>query len=86
MVPPGRHRLSRLRPLAVGRATRIAAGVAALVGLAFVPWEGAATLGGLALALLGLSFLIGGLLANPGCELTALPNLFLRRDKKVHFV
>ena len=39
-----------------------------------------------ALALLGLSFLIGGLLANPGCELTALPNLFLRSDKKVHFV
>lgn len=81
-----RHGLSTMRPLAFGRASRIAAGLGALIGLAFVPWEGAAILGGVALALLGLSFLVGGLVANPGCELTALPNLFLRSDKKVHFV
>ena len=31
-----------------------------------------------------LVFLIGGLVGNPGCELTAIPNLVLRPEQRVH--
>jgi hypothetical protein len=42
-------------------------------------WVGAAIL-----AFLGLSFFIGGLVANPGCEITAILNLLLPEPKRLH--
>ena len=54
--------------------------------LAYVGAEGVGSVGALLLGFLGLSFLVGGLLANPGCEITALANIFLPRDKRMHFL
>lgn len=77
-------RLDTLRPLFFGRLGRVLAGLATLVVILAVgpadlgPWW---TIG---LLFLGVSFLIGGLVANPSCEITALPNLILASDKKVH--
>ncbi len=73
-------------PQLFGRALRILAGLACFVGAFLVidlPADVGELVGAAALALLGLSFVVGGLLANPGCELTALPNLVL--EKKRHF-
>ncbi len=80
-----RRSLATLKPLFVGRASRILAGLASLGAVAFVQLDGFGLLGGVALGVLGLSFLVGGIVGNPGCEVTALPNLFLRSEKKVHF-
>ncbi|MDH3746016.1 MAG: hypothetical protein OES47_13020 [Acidobacteriota bacterium] len=76
--------LARLKPLFFGRLSRVLAGASALLAVPFVGFEGLEVIGAVALVGLGLSFLIGGLMANPGCEITALPNLFLRLDKRVH--
>lgn len=77
--------LSKLPPLFFGRSTRIAFGLMTL-GAAFVFGVEALSIGGfVALVLLGLSFLVGGLIGNPGCELSALPNLVLPRSKRFHF-
>ena len=78
-------RLSRIKPLFIGRLSRFVAG-AITVGIALI--MGAAALGvvgWLALILLGVSFLVGGLIGNPGCEVTALPNLVLPASKRLHF-
>ncbi len=80
------RRLATLKPLLVGRVSRILAGLASLGAVAFVPLAGFGFLGAAALAVLGLSFLVGGFVGNPGCEVTALPNLLLRSDKKVHCI
>jgi hypothetical protein len=74
-----------LRPLVVGRSSRVGFGLAVFV-VAFVFGTEPLGLGGLvALLFIGLSFVVGGLLGNPGCELSALPNLLLPRSKRVHF-
>ena len=75
-----------LRPLFVGRLSRIVAGVAALIAVPFVGFEGVAALGAVALVFLGISFVAGGLMGNPGCEITALPNLVLRSEKRLHCI
>ena len=59
-----------------GLATIVATG---LWGPSELPWLGFA-----ALMLLGLSFLVGGVVGNPGCEITALPNLVLLSNKRLH--
>jgi len=76
--------LSKLKPLFIGRVTRLLFGLGTL---AFVVVTGTSTLtiwGAIALIALGLSFLVGGIVGNPGCELTAIPNLFLSENKKAH--
>ncbi len=78
--------LARLKPLFFGRLSRVVVGVAALTAVPFVGFEGLEILGAAALAVLGISFLVGGLMANPGCEVTALPNLLLRSEKRIHFM
>ena len=65
-----------LTTVATGLATIVAAG---LWGPSELTW-----LGFTALMLLGLSFLVGGVVGNPGCELTALPNLVLPSRKRLH--
>lgn len=81
-----RRPLGKLPPLPFGRAARVLFGLAALVGAAFVPWgEPGGVAGGLVLVFFGLSFLAGGLMANPGCEVTALLNLVLPAEKRINF-
>lgn len=73
--------LAKLKPLLVGRLTRVIFGLGAFawIGIESPGWIGTAVL-----ALLGLSFVIGGLVANPGCEITAIPNLFLPDQRRLH--
>jgi len=66
-----------LRPLILGRSTRVVFGAAVIATTLVTGVLHISMLGFLALMALGLSFLIGGLLAIPGCELSALPNLML---------
>jgi hypothetical protein len=64
-------------PLLFGRLLRILSGLG-LLGwlvispLSWFPWR-------LLLLFLGVSLVIGGVMAYPGCEIMALPNLLLRR-------
>jgi len=69
-------------PLFIGRALRV------LAGLYFCYWSFAVLdhpielgelLGAILLGLLALSLILGGLIANPGCEVTALPNVILKK-------
>lgn len=67
------------RPLLFGRLLRAAAGLLAL----YWGWQlWGPGLTSVLLILLGVSFVVGAIMANPGCEIIALPNLVLRR--KVH--
>jgi hypothetical protein len=64
-------------PLLFGRILRIISGLALLAWLAISPpadflWRGM-------LLFFGLSLVVGGSMAYPGCEIWALPNLLLRR-------
>lgn len=81
-----KHSLTRLKPLFFGRLSRLVFGVAALLAVPFVGFDGLQSVGAVALAVLGVSFLVGGLTANPGCEITALPNLLLRSEKRLHCI
>ena len=75
---------AKLKPLALGRVTRVLFGVGTFI-LIFVIGTSTLTFWGTAaLVVLALSFVVGGIAANPGCELTALPNLVLRKEKRVH--
>lgn len=64
-------------PLLFGRILRIVVGLALLVWLAISPPPGLLWRG--VLLFFGLSFVIGAIMAYPGCEIWALPNLLLRR-------
>ena len=79
------RRLATLKPLMGGRVTRAIFGLGCFVLIAVIGTSTLTAWGTLLIVLLGLSFLIGGLTGNPGCELTALPNLILPREKRVHF-
>ena len=73
-----------LKPLFVGRVTRIVFGIGTLVAVAILrpaTLSDGATIG---LVFLGVSFLIGGIMGTPGCELMAIPNLFVARGKRRH--
>ena len=64
-------------PLFFGRLLRILSGLALFAWLVIsppsgLPWRGV-------LVFLGLSLVVGGIMAYPGCEIWALPNLLLRR-------
>ena len=72
------------QPLLFGRLLRAAAGVACLISIPFVPPFEYTALGVLALVAAGVTFIIASITANPGCEITALPNLFLPRQRQIH--
>ncbi|MCC6774993.1 MAG: hypothetical protein IT360_27750 [Gemmatimonadaceae bacterium] len=64
------------RPLFFGRLLRVVFGIATLASM---PWLAEAdVLARIGLGTLGLSCLIGGLIGNRGCEITAIPNLLFR--------
>jgi hypothetical protein len=74
-----------LKPLFFGRITRVVFGAAALYwGARLWNTDLASVAASLMVILLGLSFLVGGLMANLGCEVTALVNLVLPAEKRVH--
>lgn len=58
-------------------------GLACFAGIPFVPDFEYAALGIAALGLAGLTFVVAGLRANPGCEITAIPNLFLPAERQL---
>ncbi len=65
------------QPLLFGRLLRVTSGLGLLAWLVISPphglfWQGV-------LMFLGVSLLVGGVMAYPGCEIWALPNLVLRR-------
>jgi hypothetical protein len=66
-----------LRPMTIGRTKRVVFGAAVILAALVSRVSEISLLGFIALMALGLSFLVGGLLAIPGCELSALPNLIL---------
>jgi len=73
--------LARLKPLRIGRLTRAAFGTGTLV-LSWMAWP--ALMETTVLVFLGVSFVIGGVAANPGCEITAIPNLLLPERRRLH--
>ena len=75
---------AHLRPLLFGRIFRIAAGLACLLSIPFVPAFEYTWLGVIALVIAGATFVAAGVTANPGCEITALPNLFLPARRRLH--
>ena len=77
--------LAKLPPLLFGRLSRVVFGVVTLAVAVALGSGGLGGFGFAVLVLLGLSFLVGGLTGNPGCELSSLPNLVLPSHKRVHF-
>lgn len=76
---------THLKPLFIGRVSRIIFGIAVTFwGATLWHQNLAAIIASLAVLLFGLSFLIGGLIANPGCEITALLNVLRPKQKRVH--
>jgi hypothetical protein len=80
-----RASLAKLEPLLFGRLTRVVFGVATLYAV-YSWWSDLDWLWVAGLAFLGVSFLAGGLMGNPGCEITVLPNLVLPKEKHAHCV
>ena len=79
-----RKPLARLKPLKIGRIMRVVFGVGTLLLIWMIGTDSLGLWGTIGLAFLGISFIAGGLMGNPGCELTAVPNLVLPGAKRVH--
>ena len=75
---------AKLEPLLIGRVSRIVFGIGTFVLIWIIGVDSLGTIGTGALVFLGSSFLIGGLMGNPGCEITAIPNLFRSEEKRFH--
>lgn len=73
----------RPRPLFLGRLLRILVGTALVLSASFVPDFDQAWIGTTALILGGATFVVAGIRANPGCEITALPNLLLPAHRQL---
>lgn len=78
-------RLGQLRPLFFGRLTRIIFGLISIYLAIHLGSDELGLAGMFGLVFLGVSFLVGGLMGNPGCELSALLNLILPAKKRVTF-
>jgi hypothetical protein len=68
------------RPLFFGRLLRILAGAALCIWLWLSPPQGLAWQG--LMLFLGVSMIVGGVMAYAGCEILALPNLLF--GKRLH--
>lgn len=71
-------------PLFYGRLARILAGIITFGVVLYAGQENLGSGGFWGLACLGLSFFIAGIFAVPGCEITAIPNLFLSKGSQIH--
>jgi hypothetical protein len=76
--------LAETRPLAIGRLTRVLFGIGTFVAIFVIGPSTLGTIGTVLVAALGVSFVVGGLIGNPGCEITAVPNLVLPKSKRIH--
>lgn len=74
----------KLKPLLFGRISRVLSGVGTFVLIWAVGVNVLTFIGTGALAFLAVSLIIGGLMGNPGCELTAIPNLFRSKENQIH--
>ena len=83
-IMTGNSKPAKLKPLFFGRLTRIVAGLSLLIAVPAVGFDGAWAMVSAGMLFLGLSFVVGGVMANPGCEITALLNLVLPASKRVH--
>ena len=79
-----RRSLTELKPLPFGRVTRVVFGMATLALIWVIGVETLSIWGALGMGFLGVSFLVGGLIGNPGCELTSLWNLAAPKGKRAH--
>jgi hypothetical protein len=71
-------------PLFYGRLARVLAGFITFGVVLFLGQENLGSWGFWGLICLGVSFFIAGMFAVPGCEITAIPNLFLSRRRQIH--
>lgn len=83
--PIGDEDDANVRPLLVGRVLRVFAGAGTLWLAMNMGIDQLSLWGFLPLIFLGLSFLVSGIMAMPGCEIYAIPNLFLPRAKRRFF-
>lgn len=74
----------KIEPLIFGRISRVLFGLGTFVLIRVIGVGTLTLIGTGALAFLGASFLIGGIMGNPGCELTAIPNLFRSKENQIH--
>ena len=74
----------KLTPLFFGRLARVIFGIALLGIVAILGVDKVSVIGAAIMIFLGVSMLLGGLMGNPGCEITAIPNLFRAREKRLH--
>jgi len=79
------RKLAEISPLTFGRISRILFGITTFIVIAILEPDVLGNVGILILVGLGVSFVIGGLFAIPGCEITAIPNLFLPKSMRFHF-
>jgi hypothetical protein len=82
MIDGSENRME-LKPLFFGRVSRMFFGVGTFVLIWAVGVDTLTFIGTGVLVFLGVSFLIGGLMGNPGCELTAIPNLFRSKENQI---
>lgn len=73
-----------IKPLFFGRTARIFVGIGSFLAIWIIGPQQLTLFGTLALVFLGISFVVGGITGNPGCEITAIPNLFLPEKKQLH--
>jgi len=76
--------LAETRPLVIGRLTRVVFGIGTFVVIFALGPSTLGTIGTVLVAALGVSFVVGGFIGNPGCEITAIPNLVLPKSKRIH--
>lgn len=72
------------KPLLFGRLARVMFGIGLFVAIWMIDPQKLTVWGTSTLIFLGVSFLVGGIMGNPGCEITAIPNLFLSKKKRFH--
>ena len=83
--PIGDDDEANVHPLLVGRVLRVLAGAGTLWLALNMGIDQLSLWGFVPLMFLGVSFLLSGIMAMPGCEIYAIPNLFLPRAKRRHF-
>lgn len=83
--PIGDENETDIHPLLVGRVLRVLAGAGTLWLALNMGIDQLSLWGFVPLMFLGVSFLVSGIMAMPGCEIYAIPNLFLPRARRLHF-
>ncbi|PKN38710.1 MAG: hypothetical protein CVU52_11005 [Deltaproteobacteria bacterium HGW-Deltaproteobacteria-10] len=86
MTQPEKRSLATLEPLFFGLVMRVLCGIGCFILIWIIGVDTLTLIGVAALAILGVSLIVGAIVRNPGCEITAIPNLFLSKKKQVHCI